>query len=202
MKKIWTILLAMAALFVAVPSHAQLQWGIRGGVNLAKASFSGADVKSDNYTGYFFGPTAEFTIPLIGLGLDGSFLFSQSGIKTDDETLKRSSFEIPINLKYNIGLGSMAGIYIAAGPQYGINLKSDEGERQAMKDFSFKNTNLSVNVGAGVKLIRHLQIGFTYNIPMGKTGEYDGILNGAAGAVNNAISAKVKTWQINAAYMF
>lgn len=202
MKKIWTILLAMAALFVVVPSHAQLQWGIRGGVNLAKASFSGTDLKSDNYTGYFFGPTAEFTIPLVGLGLDGSLLFSQTGIKTDGETLKRSSFEIPINLKYNIGLGSMAGVYIAAGPQYGITLKSDEGETQSLENFSFKNTNLSVNIGAGVKLIKHLQIGFTYNIPMGKTGNYNGVLDGAIDATKKAFSAKVKTWQITAAYMF
>ena len=56
MKKIWSILLVVAALFVAVPSQAQFQWGVRGGVNLAKASFSGADLKSDNFTGFFIGP--------------------------------------------------------------------------------------------------------------------------------------------------
>ena len=198
MKKIWTIFLVVAALCVAAPSYAQLQWGVRGGLNLAKASFSGSDFKSDNFTGFFIGPTAEFTIPLIGLGVDGSLLFSQTGIKAEGETLKRQSIEIPVNLKYNIGLGSMLGVYIAAGPQFGFGLNDDKVDYGDGSRFACKNSNLSLNVGAGVKLLRHLQVGATYNIPLGKTAEVEGV----AEAADMAFSAKLKTWQVSVAYMF
>ena len=197
MKKIWSILLLVAALFMTVPSQAQLQWGVRGGLNLAKASFSGRDFKSDNYTGFYIGPTVDVTIPLIGLGLDGSLLFSQTGIKGDSETLKRQSIEIPVNLKYNIGLGSLLGVYVAAGPQFGFGLNDDELAVDGGK-FAFKNSNLSLNVGAGLKLLCHLQAGFTYNIPLGKMAEYEGVLD----AGEKAFSAKLKTWQVSVAYMF
>lgn len=197
MKKVLNVILLLIVLGVAIPVQAQLQWGIRGGVNLAKASFSGSDLKSDNFTGFFIGPTAEFTIPIIGLGVDGAILFSQTGIKAEGETLKRQSFEIPVNLKYNIGLGRILGVYVAAGPQFGIGLNDDE-LKLGDSSFSFKKSNLSLNLGAGVKLIKHLQAGFTYNIPLGKTAEYDGVVD----AVEDAFSAKLKTWQIHIAYMF
>lgn len=197
MKKVLNVILLLIVLGVAIPVQAQLQWGIRGGVNLAKASFSGSDLKSDNFTGFFIGPTAEFTIPIIGLGVDGAILFSQTGIKAEGETLKRQSFEIPVNLKYNIGLGRILGVYVAAGPQFGIGLNDDEW-KLGDSSFSFKKSNLSLNLGAGVKLIKHLQAGFTYNIPLGKTAEYDGVVD----AVEDASSAKLKTWQIHIAYMF
>lgn len=197
MKKVLNVILLLIVLGVAIPVQAQLQWGIRGGVNLAKASFSGSDLKSDNFTGFFIGPTAEFTIPIIGLGIDGAILFSQTGIKAEGETLKRQSFEIPVNLKYNIGLGRILGVYVAAGPQFGIGLNDDE-LKLGDSSFSFKKSNLSLNLGAGVKLIKHLQAGFTYNIPLGKTAEYDGVVD----AVEDAFSAKLKTWQIHIAYMF
>lgn len=197
MKKVLNVILLLIVLGVAIPVQAQLQWGIRGGVNLAKASFSGSDLKSDNFTGFFIGPTAEFTIPIIGLGVDGAILFSQTGIKAEGETLKRQSFEIPVNLKYNIGLGRILGVYVAAGPQFGIGLNDDE-LKLGDSSFSFKKSNLSLNLGAGVKLIKHLQAGFTYNIPLGKTAEYDGVID----AVEDAFSAKLKTWQIHIAYMF
>lgn len=197
MRKVWSILLLVAAFFVALPSQAQLQWGVRGGLNLAKASFSGQDFNSDNYTGFYIGPTAEFTIPLVGLGLDGSLLYSQTGIKGEGETLKRQSIEIPVNLKYNVGLGSLIGVYVAAGPQFGFGLNDDELKVGEGK-FAFKNSNLSLNLGAGLKLFRHLQAGFTYNIPLGKTAEYEGVLD----AGEKAFSAKLKTWQVSVAYMF
>lgn len=69
----------------------------------------------DNSTGFFFGPMAEITIPVIGLGVDGALLYSQKGDKMEGLDMKQSGLDIPVNLKYSIGLGSMLGIYVAAG---------------------------------------------------------------------------------------
>ena len=68
MKKILSTLMIVACLFLAVPAQAQLQFGLKGGLNISKLTFSKDIVKSDNRTGFFIGPMAEFTIPVVGLG--------------------------------------------------------------------------------------------------------------------------------------
>ncbi len=201
MKKIINVLLVAVCIAMAMPAQAQFNWGLKGGLNLSKASFSGSDFKSDNYTGFFVGPMAEFTLPVAGLGIDGALVYSQKGIKMGDddvnESLKQKSLEIPINLKYTVGLGRLLGVFIAAGPQFGFDLNSDEWKFYT-EEFSFKKSNFSINVGVGAKLINHLQIGVNYNIPLGKTAEYDGVVD----AIGGAFSAKTKTWQVSAAYLF
>lgn len=55
-----------------------------------------------------------------------------------------------------------------------------------------KNAQVGINVGAGVKLLRHLQVGANYNIPLNKTAEWK----------EADFSYKTKMWQISAAYIF
>ena len=73
MKKIFSaFMMAVCCLAMAMPAQAQLiKFGVKGGLNLSKLSFSkeAKDIlKSDNTTGFFFGPMAEVTIPVVGLG--------------------------------------------------------------------------------------------------------------------------------------
>lgn len=134
MKKIFsTLFVAVALMFAGVQSaQAQFSWGIKGGLNLNKADFenASANIKPENFTGFFVGPMAEITIPIIGLGVDGSLLYSQSGLsftkEGKDETLKSHSIEIPVNLKYSLGLGKLASVYAAAGPQFEFALSQDK----------------------------------------------------------------------------
>lgn len=195
MKKLMTVLLVATGLLLAAPAQAQLKFGIKAGVSMSKASLSGKDLKEKNYTGYFLGPMAELTIPLIGLGVDGALLYSHKGaIKTEDGTAKMNTIEIPINLKYTIGLGSLAGIYIAAGPQFGYNIGKKMFSASGDK-FKLKDSNLSANIGVGVKLLGHLQAGVNYNIALGKTGE----------SIDDQVSAfdfKTNSWQFHVAYLF
>ena len=194
MKRIISVLLVAVCIGMAMPAQAQLKWGVKGGVNVAKVTFDDKLLKSDNMAGFFIGPMAEFTIPVVGLGIDGSLLFSQKCIKADNDAVKQYGLDIPVNLKYNIGLGSLLGIYLAAGPDFYFDFKGNENgydKRRAM---------VGVNVGAGLKLVKHLQIGFNYNIPLGKSGDVtwkDGF-----DSVFKADSYKTKTWQISAAYLF
>ena len=216
MKKIIsTLFVAVALLFAGVQSaQAQLSWGVKGGLNLQKADFDDAmsNLKTDNFTGFFIGPMAEFTIPIVGLGVDGALLYSQTGmsLKEDgkDETLKSHSIEIPINLKYSIGLGKLASVYAAAGPQFAFALSQDKWKDDLTNYTSkpFQKSQLSLNLGVGVKLLGHLQAGATYNIPLGDTAEFDGFditdVNDQYEAVSSAIGAKNKTWKIHVAYIF
>ena len=196
MKKIFGALMIAVCIGMAMPAQAQIHFGVKGGLNLSKASFSnvGENFKKDNFTGFFIGPMAEFNIPIVGLGVDASLLFAQRGIKVsegnDEYTIKQNRIDIPVNLKYTIGLGSLAGIYLAAGPDFYFDFagnKTIEGMRTDKK-----KAEVGINVGAGLKLLNHLQVGANYNIPLGNTADIEG---------TNA-SYKTKTWQVSVAYIF
>ena len=127
MKKFFGVfLVAICCLAMATPAQAQLlKWGLKGGVNMAKIDWSGGyEGNKDNSTGFFIGPMAEFTIPVIGLGIDGALMYSQRG----EDDWKQQGVEIPVNLKYTIGLGSMLGVYVAAGPDFFFNFKDTKWE--------------------------------------------------------------------------
>ena len=95
MKRIINVLLVAVCIAMAMPAHAQLKWGVKGGLNVSKVTFDSDLLKSDNMAGFFIGPMAEFTIPVVGLGVDGSLLFSQKGVKADSDASKQYGFDIP-----------------------------------------------------------------------------------------------------------
>lgn len=198
MKKIFTLVTLVVALFAANTANAQLKFGLKGGLNITNMSFDSDVVAQSNQEGFFVGPTVKFSIPVVGLGFDLAALYDQRDAKIDDTTVSQRSINIPLNLRYNIGLGDLASVYLAAGPQFGFNVGSKNiGIVDEVSNFKFKDSNLSVNLGAGVNLISHLEIGFCYNIACGKTGEFE-MLKG----VTDAVKAKNNSWQISAAYYF
>lgn len=207
MKKLFTLIVLVAATYFAVPANAQLKFGIKGGLNITDMSLSKDVFETSNRTGFFIGPTIKFTLPIVGLGIDASALYDQRegevNVTSDDNTivstrLKQKSINIPINLRYDIGLGSLAAVYIASGPQFGFNVgDKNQSLYNDIAEWRLSSSNFSVNVGAGVMLLSHLQIGANYNIVCGKTGEIT-VLDGA----KSVLRGRSNTWQISAAYYF
>ena len=196
MKKVLSVLMVAVALMMAAPAQAQLiKFGVKGGMNFSKLD---TNVKSwsdavDSSTGFFIGPMAEVTLPIIGLGVDGALMYSQKG----SGDFKQQGIEIPVNLKYTIGLGSMFGIYLAAGPDFYFDFKGDDEFDSVAKEKS----QVSINLGAGLKLLRKLQVGLTYQIPLKDSYSLDN-LSLAPGAEKEHWGAKNKTWQVSLAYIF
>ena len=189
MKKIISVLMVAVCLMMAAPAQAQLHFGVKGGLNISKLSFSKDAFKGDNKTGFFVGPMAEFTLPIIGIGADVAALYSQTDLGADGEkTMKLKTFAVPVNLKWSFGLGSMLGAYIAAGPQFDFNI----GNKTWTRELSLKKSTTSFNVGAGLKLIRHLQLGVNYNIALSKTGTYEYYTEGESGDGHHSVNIKNK----------
>lgn len=214
MKKVFSILLvAVCCLALATPAQAQfLKWGVKGGVNLSDIDWKGGyEGNKDNSAGFFIGPMAEITLPVVGLGFDAALMYSQRGKEYDvmegsGVTLdaKQQGIEIPVNLKYTIGLGSLLGIYVAAGPDFFFNFKDVElkGWKDAQNAgdlIDSKKAQVGINVGAGLKLVKHLQIGFNYQIPLGDSFSTGEALKAMG---EDIISGKTKTWQVSVAYIF
>ena len=189
MKKLFSALMLIACLFMAIPSQAQIKFGIKGGIDIPKLDIEGAK----NGSGFFVGPMIDFTLPIVGLGIDAAALYSQSNLKFEGESGsdKMKTIEIPVNLKWTVGLGSTLGVFVAAGPQFGFGLNDIWDNLENKKAF------VSVNVGAGLKLLRHLQIGVNYNFGASKVGDI--IVDEGK---NLKESFRKNSWQVSLAYMF
>ncbi|MBQ8220225.1 MAG: PorT family protein [Bacteroidaceae bacterium] len=210
MKKITSMAIMVMALFVAVPAQAQFSWGIKGGVNLVSNDLSNLSgivqdkaqiMNKDNYTGFFIGPKAELRVPILGFGIEAAALYSQKGMSVgDNETFKQNSFQIPLNIKYSFGLGNVANVFIAAGPEFGFNVgettkvfnnvQFDDVTGVTAGDVSayvLEKSTLSINIGLGATLLNHLQVALNYNMPWGKTGEFQYI---DASEIENAENLK------------
>lgn len=203
MKKIFTAVVFMAALLLAIPAKAGINFGIKGGYNVTNFSFSTDDLNSSNRSGFFIGPSVKIGIPVLPIGFEVAALYDQRDAKLStqengEETLSQKSINIPVNIRYELGLGDMAGLYFAAGPQFGFNIGDKKFSFKNANEYKMKDSNLSLNLGAGVRLVKHLEIGFNYNIALGKTGEFN-VVDGAKNLVGNG---KANSWQISAAYYF
>lgn len=205
MKRIVSLVAFLCAMTWSVQAQG-LKFGVKGGLNISKMSFSKDVFDSDNKTGFYVGPTIKLSLPL-GFGLDIAALYDQrsTDVKTDakpsgttvavyagDEKITQKSIQIPVNLRYNIGLAASAGIYLAAGPQFGFPV-GDKVYNTKVGEYRLKDANLSINFGAGVYLLKHLEIGFTYNLAAGKSGEFSGW---------NDVDTHNNAWQIGAAIYF
>lgn len=198
MKKIFTTIVLMAAMLVAIPAKAGINFGIKGGYNITNFSFSEDVIAKDNQQGFFIGPSLKIGIPVLPIGFEIAALYDQRDAKLEGEKISQKSINIPINVRYELGLGDMAGIYVAAGPQFGFNIGDKKFSFSNANDYNMKDSNLSLNLGAGIRLVSHLEIGFNYNIALGKTGEF----NEVDGAKNFVGNGKANSWQISAAYYF
>lgn len=209
MKKLFALI---AAVIVTTTASAQLDFGLKGGLNVSNISLNGAltdNLRSENQTGFFIGPTVKFTLPIVGLGFDASALYDQKSSKIQDVTVKQQAIVIPVNLRYGVGLGDLASLYLFAGPQFAFNVGDKNYDDiklgdigSALSEYKLKSSNLSLNLGVGAVLAKHVQLSVNYNIALGKTGEFD------AGKVVNAAGdqlfgdAKTNSWQIGLAYFF
>ena len=180
MKKILFAIIILAGLLTSTQSaQAQIKWGIKAGLNVSTLDYEDWSEK-DNDMGFFVGPMLDVTIPLIGLGVDGALMYSQRG----GGDYKQSGLEIPINLKYNIGLGSILGIYVAVGPDFFFNFKDVKVSGVEKED-----CQVGLNLGAGVKLLKHLQVGVNYQW-------------GLTAAFQDDYDYKFNTWQVSLGYFF
>lgn len=213
MKKIFTAAFVAAAMLFSVNSaQAQVKFGLKGGLNVTNMSLDAKVLDASNQTGFFVGPTVKFTLPIVGLGIDASALYDQREAKltvsdneVSDNKLKTQAINIPINVRYGVGLGSLANVFVFAGPQFGFNVgDKNQSIIKDVADWKLKTSTFSVNVGLGATLLSHLQLTANYNIACGTTGDVT-VLGALGDVAQDAIGTKkgkANAWQIGLAYYF
>lgn len=216
MKKFFTAaIVALSMMFGANNAQAQVQFGLKGGLNVTSMSLDKDKLlDTENQAGFFIGPTVKFTLPIVGLGIDASALYDQreaklkgdiNGNKVETSSkLKTQAINIPINLRYGVGLGSVANVFFFAGPQFGFNVgDKNKSIFQDAAEWKLKSSNFSVNVGLGFTVLSHLQVSANYNIACGKTGDVT-FSDAANTALQDVLgkNGKANAWQVGLAYYF
>ena len=214
MKKI-LLSLVLIAFTLGTPTAKAIDfdWGVTGGLNVTKLNMNGTGEKffsSSNRAGWFIGPKIDLGFAL-GFGLDASVLFQQTQHNLKLETplgdlsaTHSSNFiSLPINARYNIGIGDSFSIYVATGPQFDFGW-GDTEEKWFSTTFRRENLAINWNVGAGVRVLKHLELGLSYNFGWTKAGERvddwkESILNSLNG---NKEDYRANTFKLQATYYF
>lgn len=191
----------LCAFFTATSASAQFRFGLKGGINVASASFNKEVLRSDNITGLQFGPMIEAMFGKGGIGFDLSLLYSRKGIKTEPETIKNDYLEVPLNLKFKFGT-PLLNPFIAFGPYAAFCVNGNDkwhlktNTTDIIKQMKTQNFGAGINLTAGAEIFNHLQIGVTYG--WGLTDDYQTF---EAKKVDSYFG-KLHTWQIHATFLF
>ncbi len=173
------ILIAMAVCLACcfTTAQAQFKFGLKGGLNVSSVRLNSSVFDGSNRAGFHVGPTLEFTLPLGWLGLEISALYdtykvAMEGVDENGNLTKPSStlryVDVPLNVNAGFGLGSFAKIFISTGPQIAFSL----GDSKILDyKYDLKNSLFSWNAGLNVRLFKHYQVGYTYNVGIGNTAE-------------------------------
>lgn len=187
-----TLLVALCAGFSA-QAKSGFSYGPKLGVNINKLNFSKDGMDVSNRCGFTGGLTAEFIAPIIGVGADISLMYAYMTSEVGGETIKGNFFEIPLHIKYKLSLPAVESIiapYIYTGPS--VAFKFNGGDNYG----NTKATQWGWDLGLGVELIKHLQIGAGYTFGI------NNIVPESVGSTSDDIKVKNNYWTITAAWMF
>lgn len=192
MKKVLAI--AVMLLMTAVAVDAKVKFGVRGGYNITQFSFDSSVMDDANKAGFYIGPTVKIGLPIIDLDL--AALYDQRDAKVVGETVSKKYVDVQLNVRKGFGLGDKASFFLFAGPQLGFNIGNREEFNNEGHKFNWKDSDFSVNVGAGIMALDKLELKVNYNIACGNSGEL------SVESAGKAFDTKDNAWQIGLAYYF
>lgn len=164
------LIMMLVVLFTSVAAQAQLKFGLTAGMRFDRLNdvkkHTGTNILGDNYNinGYYVGLKLDLNTP-VGFGFDFGLNFCNRNI--DDEN--KWGMELPINLKYNINILPVVKPYLLAGLSCYANFDDIHYHYDMWGDSETwtERIEYALNLGFGVTLVNHIQVGLTYQIPIG-----------------------------------
>ena len=167
---------AVAAMVAAAPAQAQFKFGIKAGAAINNLKFSSTEelvnsFAKENRAGFVGGVMIDFTVPVIGVGLDASVLYVHRETSIDDKDVpnpKRDYIDIPINFKYKLSLPVISAVlkpFVTTGPSFAF-LASKKEISDAWEN---KSVDVAWNFGFGVEVLSHVQVAASYGVGLTNT---------------------------------
>lgn len=195
------ILAALVAIFSFGYASADFRFGIKAGLNFNSVDFKNLKqsvVDEGNRTGWMAGVMAEFTVPIINIGMDASVLYARQNVNNNPYYENKDFLDIPVNLKWKINVpvvGSIIKPMIYTGPDFMFALN-----KHTFDNIKSRTCEIGWNLGIGVELLRHLQVQAGYCFGMNNVAK----AADAVGVGFESADLKVKKnyWSLTAAYLF
>lgn len=206
--RVITVCASLMLLLSAMQAGNPVKLGIKGGFELTEMNFNAEDLRETNRLGYYFGPVLQFGLPLTGLGIDISALYSKRNLKVDDDKVPQKCVLLPANLRFGVEIGDLITFFASAGPQFSFNIGKGiyywKEEDQTNRQFLMQNTTVSFNFGLGVHLEHHLEAAVYYNLPMGKAADFtwDKLSTELKEISWNSAKTKTNAWQVTLSFYF
>lgn len=202
---------SLKALFMALvmivgvgvmPASAQFKFGVRAGMNINSLHLSkdnlGSNFSAENRAGWTGGLLTEFTVPIIGVGVDLSAMYVHRVAGIEDRSIKRDYFEIPLNVRYNISLPVVSNVfmpYLAVGPSVSF-LTS---RKDILNAYRNRSVDWAINFGIGFRIAKHFDLNARYGLGLSNS-----LVNLATGADTHSagIEGKNRYWTVTAGWIF
>ena len=196
MKK--TMIMFAILLIPVLTLQAEIRIGAKAGLNLSRAAFNTDVIKTNNFTGFQIGPIVEFS-GFNGFGVDAAILYSQQGVRFKNAIFqehKVSTLDVPVNLKMKFSVVDLLGCYLTTGPYISFKLSDKDRLKYIKEQWLNKKFGVGLNFGAGVELLKDLQVGVNYQIALN-----DDYSNFSSNDLKH-LNAKSRIWSITIAYFF
>lgn len=188
--------------------HAQIQLGIKAGADFIQLPNDREFLDAKYRSGFFVGPTLKAEIPK-SFGADLSLLIDHrsakitSNVFNEEESLSCNTLNIPVNLRFYVVNTSMLDLFVKAGPQFCVYL-GDKKFSDIVDDYKreWEDSEISLNIGAGITIIKTLELSANYNIYCGRTSDarWADFYERAKESVKHDM--KNQAWQLSAVYYF
>lgn len=191
MKKLFFSILVMMTVCATLSARV-VSFGVTGGMNINQTEgddnspqYKGWSLDSKN--GWYAGLQLKFTFPVVGLGLDVAATYSQNeatlqmaqqqgmeGVGTGnlEKSSKTGFITVPLHLRWDINIPAIdyaVAPFVFTGPQASYAVKKLEDDIDTkFNDMEFKSESLlwKWDLGAGVILLKHLQVSYAYEFPL------------------------------------
>lgn len=185
MKKLFFTLLVFMTLITTAKAD-PFRFGITAGMNITKGKVSDkAGWSPDTENGWFAGVQLKVTIPIIGLGMDGSLIYSQEKVSlAEDKKETLDYLAVPLHLRYDLDIPAINKVFVPfifTGPQAGLTLSKIDKSYQ--EKITTKDIVWRYDLGFGMILLNHLQAAYSYSFPLSET--YEGSLKSQADQFDN-----------------
>ena len=151
--------LTLITIIISITSHAQIDFGIKGGLNLnfsKEANIVGDfnfSNNSENNLGFHLGVMAEFEIQALGLAIRPEILYTRLKydyndlIETGSQSLTNQRIDIPVL----VGINITGPLRLLVGPSFQFVIDNDF-EVSEFREVNKQAFSLNAQLGIGLKL--------------------------------------------------
>ena len=188
---------ALALTLAALPARSQVRVGVRAGLTVNELRLDRDFISSDNRAGFTGGLVLDLNIPVVGLGIEASAMYTHRSnrLTSENHTYKRHYIDIPVYARYRLSLPPIQRFfapYVFTGPCFAILFDDD-----TPIGINNSKTYTSWDLGFGADLFTHMRLSMTYGL--GITRAMEIIDREYAGS---QVDGKDRHWTLNVAYFF